>query len=91
MSDPNLITSCVEIDLRHVEIEDFKRWWNHVRYARLALDGIAPGDVLKLIVDRKTIFDFDGIDLRGVRIQIVADSVATRKKWEQILAQEVAK
>jgi len=91
MSDPNLITSCVEIDLRRVKAEDSERWWEHLRWARFALDGIAPGDVVKLIVDSKSVFTFSDVNLRGVRIQIVADSVSTRKKWEQMMAGEVAK
>ncbi|NYE19465.1 hypothetical protein [Microbacterium immunditiarum] len=91
MPDPNLITSCVEVDLRCAHIEDFQRWSNYLRYARLALDGIKPGDIVKLIVDYKTVYPFRDVDLTGVRIQIVADSVSTRKKWEQIIAGVVAR
>ena len=80
----NQLTACVELDLR-IERED------QMRDIRHALDGIAPGDVVKLIVDRTSKPRGLAISVpAGVRFQVTADSVHTRRKWEQIIEEVVA-
>jgi hypothetical protein len=75
----------VEVDLRG-GIEPASE---RIRHARFALDGIEPGDTVKIIVDRRSVFCFHDIDFTGVRVQITADSVWTRKSWEQQFAEVV--
>lgn len=82
-----LITSCVEVDLRGLGKMQPDARRERARWAAFSLDGIAPGDVVKVIVDRDSFFCFHGIDFRGVRIQITANDVHTRKRWEQQFAE----
>ena len=80
----NQLTACVELDLR-IERND------QPRDIRFALDGIRPNDVVKLIVDRtSTPSGLYTVDLHGVRFQVTADSVHTRRTWEAIIERVTA-
>lgn len=79
-----LLASCVEIDLR-ISRDD-----QH-RYLRHALDGITPGDVVKILVDRSSdVTAVYGANLRGVKVQLTASDVYTRRTWDAVLREVIA-
>jgi len=79
-----LLSSCVEVDLR-IPRED------QSRYLRHALDGIAPGDVVKFMVDRSSdVTAVYAVNLHGVKVQLTASDVFTRRTWDAVLREVVA-
>lgn len=75
------VTSAVEVDLRN--LRDLAAW-EAPRHLQRALVGVAPGDVVKLLVNGTSEtwwLQAGHLDLRGVNVQITADSVQTRDAW----------
>lgn len=81
------VSGCVEADLR--DLSELSSW-NACRALWRVLDGVSPGDVVKLLVNSSSqVWMLDEVNLRGVKVQVCADSVHTMRKWVTAIAEVV--